>query len=261
MPKSWTKASSPVFADGVHVEGASPETPVVTGGEAEIPVGPSTPSGGEERDKFTAPSEGELSPGDGGSGLGDGDTALGDGASPPGGGDTPGDLPGNDSAVADDLEELTARAAQADEYLALAQRTKADFENYRKRAMREAQAAQERGVAKLAKELLPAVDNLDRALSAARAASPDAVQENPGETESQLVSGIKLVHAEVLAALARAGIEQFSPEGEPFDPQYHEAVAQQPVDGRPAGTVVEVYQCGYRTGESVLRPARVLVAA
>ena len=70
-----------------------------------------------------------------------------------------------------DLEELTAKASKADEYLELAQRTKADFENYRKRAARETAAAQERGVAKLAKELLPAVDNLDRALEAAETAA------------------------------------------------------------------------------------------
>ena len=71
-----------------------------------------------------------------------------------------------------DLEELAAKAEKADEYLALAQRTQADFENYRKRATREAAAAQERGIAKLAKELLPAVDNLDRALEAAAAREP-----------------------------------------------------------------------------------------
>jgi molecular chaperone GrpE len=149
-----------------------------------------------------------------------------------------------------DLEELTAKADKADEYLGLAQRTKADFENYRKRSAREAAAAQDRGVAKLARELLPAVDNLDRALAAAEGAS----------NGDDLVSGIKLVHADVLAALARVGIERFSPEGEPFDPQHHEAVAQQPVEGHQPGTVVEVYQRGYRLGESVLRPARVLVA-
>ena len=74
-----------------------------------------------------------------------------------------------------DLEQLTARAAKADEYLELAQRTKADFENYRKRALRDAAVAQERGVAKLAKELLPAVDNLDRALEAAGRRAPATV--------------------------------------------------------------------------------------
>jgi molecular chaperone GrpE len=149
-----------------------------------------------------------------------------------------------------DLDELTARAQKADEYLELAQRTKADFENYRKRATREAAAAQERGVLKLVRELLPAVDNLDRALAAAEAAS------NGGE----LLSGIKLVHADVIAALARCGVEPYSPQGERFDPEHHEAVAQQPVEGAQAGTVVEVYQRGYRMGDAVIRPAKVVVA-
>jgi len=158
-----------------------------------------------------------------------------------------------------DLEELAARAEKADEYLELAQRTKADFENYRKRAAREAAAAQERGVVKLARELLPAVDNLDRALEAAQA-TVAADDERADNGEATLVSGIKLVHADVIAALARVGIERFSPEGELFDPQQHEAVAQQAVDGAEPGTIVEVYQRGYRLGDSVLRPARVVVA-
>jgi len=162
--------------------------------------------------------------------------------------------------ISQDLEELMARAAKADEYLELAQRTKADFENYRKRALREAAAAQDRGVAKLALELLPAVDNLDRALEAAEAAAAQTGA-GPDNGASPLVSGIKLVHADVIAALARVGIESFSPRGEPFDPQHHEAIAQQPVAGAPSGTVVEVYQRGYRLGDSVLRPARVVVAA
>jgi molecular chaperone GrpE len=162
-----------------------------------------------------------------------------------------------------DLDELTARAKMADEYLELAQRTKADFENYRKRAARESAAALERGVAKLAKELLPAVDNLDRALAAAQTAQLAAAQTaQDGQTDSNgsLADGIKLVHADVIAALARVGIEPFSPDGEQFDPQHHEAVAQHPVQGAQPGTIVEVYQRGYRLGESVLRPARVVVA-
>jgi molecular chaperone GrpE len=163
-----------------------------------------------------------------------------------------------------DLEELTARAEKADEYLELAKRTKADFENYRKRAAREAAAAQERGMARLAKELLPAVDNLDRALQAAQSvAEPgaEATGQADNGTTATLVSGIKLVHDDVIAALARAGIEPFSPQGERFDPQFHEAIAQQPVEGAQSGTVVEVYQRGYRLGEVVIRPARVVVAA
>lgn len=161
-----------------------------------------------------------------------------------------------------DLELLTAKAEKADEYLELAQRTRADFENYRKRAAREAAVAQERGVTKLAKELLPAVDNLDRALEAVQATiGSDSDGGTADNGTATLVSGIQLVHADVIAALARNGIERFSPEGEPFDPQLHEAVAQVPVEGAQSGTVVEVYQRGYRLGEVVIRPARVVVAA
>jgi molecular chaperone GrpE len=151
-----------------------------------------------------------------------------------------------------DPGEIAARAQKADQYLELAQRTKADFENYRRRAAREAAAAQERGVAKLARELLPAVDNLDRAV--------DAIEDHGEDGSSTLVSGIKLVHADVIAALARAGIERFSPMGERFDPQRHEAIAQQPVEGAEPGTIVEVYQRGYVLGDFVIRPARVVVA-
>jgi molecular chaperone GrpE len=171
--------------------------------------------------------------------------------------------PDHEAQLTVDIEELTARAQKADQYLELAQRTKADFENYRKRAAREASLAQERGIAKLAKELLPAVDNLDRALDAAEAqaaANGGGTATAADGAEDPLVSGIKLVHADVLAALSRAGIERFEPAGERFDPQRHEAVAQQPVDGAEPGTIVEVYQRGYRIGDSVLRPARVLVA-
>ena len=111
---------------------------------------------------------------------------------------------------------------------------------------------------------MPAVDNLDRALQAAQAAAPantDGATQTDNGTTATLVSGIKLVHDDVIAALARAGIEGFSPQGERFDPQLHEAVAQIPAEGAESGTVVEVYQRGYRLGEVVIRPARVVVAA
>ena len=77
-----------------------------------------------------------------------------------------------------------------------------------------------------------------------------------------MLAGIRLVQTELLAALGRVGIESFSPEGEPFDPEFHEAMAQHPVEGVEPGTVVEVYQQGYRVGAegAVLRPARVVVA-
>jgi molecular chaperone GrpE len=155
----------------------------------------------------------------------------------------------------EELKALTAKADKADEYLLLAQRTQADFENYRKRAARETALAKERGATKLALELLPAVDNLERALEHAPAESDPA---HPGD--GAFVSGIKHVHSDVVAALQRAGIERYSPEGEAFDPTLHEAVAQQPVEGAEPGTVVEVFQRGYRMGDSVVRPARVVVA-
>jgi molecular chaperone GrpE len=158
-----------------------------------------------------------------------------------------------EAPVAEDAEPLAGEPQDlAAKYLALAQRTQADFENYRKRASRDAAAAQTRGVVKLAKELLPAIDDLDRALAAAQEVADGA--ENP------LVEGIKLVHADMVAALARVGIEGYSPKGERFDPQYHEAMAQQPVPGAEPGTIVEVYQRGYALGDTVIRPARVVVA-
>jgi molecular chaperone GrpE len=159
----------------------------------------------------------------------------------------------NDGGVKEiegDLDELVDIAAKRDEYLALAQRTQADFENYRKRVARESALAKERGVAKLAKELLPALDNLDRALEAA-------------DQDDPLLQGVRLVRSEFSDALARLGIQSYAPVGEAFDPELHEAMASvpQPEDGAESGTVVEVYQPGYRLGEQVIRPARVVVAA
>jgi molecular chaperone GrpE len=153
--------------------------------------------------------------------------------------------------VESDLEALAIATRERDEYLSLAQRTQADFENFRKRAARDARAADARGVARLARELLPAIDSLGRALDAA-----------PEGEAGDVVAGVRLVHTELLGALARVGIESFSPEGEPFDPEVHEAMAQHPVEGVEAGTVIEVYQQGYRVGTEgvVLRPARVVVA-
>jgi molecular chaperone GrpE len=172
---------------------------------------------------------------------------------PDAGADGAGRSPAGDGDIAEiegDLNELVKIAAQRDEYLALAQRTQADFENYRKRVARESASAQARGVASLAKELLPALDNLDRALEAAADDDP-------------LLEGVRLVRSELSAALARSSIESFSPVGEPFDPALHEAMAstQQPAGGAKSGTVVEVYQPGYRLGPTVIRPARVVVAA
>jgi molecular chaperone GrpE len=171
---------------------------------------------------------------------------------------TPNDLPAQDGSegeldvgaqVSQDLDELAATAAERDEYLALAQRTQADFENYRKRVARDAAGAELRGVGRLAKELLPALDNLDRALAAA------------AEEEGQLAEGVRLVRDELQAALARVGIEAYDPTGERFDPELHEAMAQQAVEGAESGTIVDTYHTGYRLDGVVIRPARVVVAS
>jgi molecular chaperone GrpE len=199
------------------------------------PHGPGAGTGGPAPDPAGGPSNGTPAPAEAQ------DQAVVDGELVP------------DTVTVDvDVEALQAKATKADEYLGLAQRTQADFENYRKRSAREAAMATQRGATKLAKELLPAVDNLERALEHAPEASDDS--------ELAFLAGIKHVHSDLIAALKRSGIERYSPEGEPFDPTLHEAVAQQPIDGFAPGTVVEVFQRGYRIGENVVRPARVVVA-
>jgi molecular chaperone GrpE len=147
-----------------------------------------------------------------------------------------------------EAEAETGAEDPAAKYLALAQRTQADFENFRKRMARENAAAVDRGVGKLAKELLPALDHLEHALKAASG-------------HEDVIKGFALVRDEIVRALERVGIQPFAPEGEPFDPTEHEAMASQPTEGAEAGTVVEVYQQGYRINGAVLRPARVVVAA
>jgi molecular chaperone GrpE len=170
--------------------------------------------------------------------AGTGETSFGDAEAPPAG-----------AHVANEVivDELDAVANERDGYLALAQRTQADFENYRKRMTRENAAAIDRGVTKLAKELLPALDHLELALKAAAG-------------HEDVVKGFAMVADELVAALARAGIEPFSPAGEPFDPNEHEAMSAQPSQDAESGTVIEVYQQGYRLNGAVLRPARVVVA-
>ena len=153
-----------------------------------------------------------------------------------------------ESAGADSLAESAgADSGDAAKYLALAQRTQADFENYRKRMTRENAAAKDRGVTSVAKELLPALDHLEHALKAAQG-------------HEDVVKGFALVHDEIIAALGRVGIEPFSPDGEPFDPNEHEAMAAHASEDHESGTVIEVYQRGYRLNGAILRPARVVVA-
>jgi molecular chaperone GrpE len=157
--------------------------------------------------------------------------------------------------------ELEALTAERDKYLGLAQRAQADFDNYRKRMARENAAAAERGMSKLAKELLPALDHLELALKAAEGRhQPRSPEQGFPDGGEDVVKGFAMVAGELQAALARVGIQSFSPAGEPFDPNEHEAMAAQSHEDAESGTVVEVYQSGYRINGAVLRPARVVVA-
>jgi molecular chaperone GrpE len=151
-----------------------------------------------------------------------------------------------------DSSEREARLAEAetqrDEYLRDLQRLAADFDNYRKRAAREQEALVARAHERLVRELLPVLDDLERALVAAEE-----------HDEAKLVDGVKLVRQALQGALEREGLAEIEAEGT-FDPHVHEALLAQPAEGREHGDVLEVIQKGYRLGDRVLRPARVVVA-
>jgi molecular chaperone GrpE len=168
--------------------------------------------------------------------------------------------------VDEDLDELGRLQQERDEYLELAQRTRADFDNYRKRVASEAAAAAVRGKADLARELIPGIDNLERALRAA-GIDPDAngaaPQDSPGREVSPddpLARGVGLVYRELRSSLQRAGVEAYDPRGEKFDPSLHEALSTRPEDGAKSGVVVETLDRGYLLDGQVLRPARVIVS-
>jgi len=160
--------------------------------------------------------------------------------------------------VETDLDRLTALERERDEYLELAQRTRADFENYRRRVAGEAAEARTRGKAELARELVPVLDNLDRALQAAGVADSGTGDEAPGDS---LGRGVALVRDELRSTLERAGVESYDPTGERFDPSWHEALSTQPAEGTEAGVVLETVDRGYRLDGQVLRPARVIVSS
>jgi molecular chaperone GrpE len=147
-------------------------------------------------------------------------------------------------------DELTVLTRERDEYLDLAKRTQADFENYRKRAMKDTAAAGTRARIGMIREILPVVDNLERALSVAPEGEGDA-----------FVEGVRLVYRELEGALTRAGVEPIEPKGDAFDPNVHEALSVRPQEGAESGTVVDVVEKGYRTSDTVVRPARVVVAS
>ena len=145
-------------------------------------------------------------------------------------------------------DELTVAQRERAEYLDLAKRTQADFENYRKRASKDIAAAGARARVGLIRELLPVVDNLERALAGA----PD---------DDPMAEGVRLVLMDLQGVLARAGVEAIEPHGETFDPNVHEALTTRQQDGVEAGVVLDVVEKGYRGADQVIRPARVVVAA
>ena len=144
------------------------------------------------------------------------------------------------------VEESAAEEAPApdDAYLRLA----ADFDNYRKRVARESAELSQRANERLLNELLPILDDLERALEAASQ-----------HEEATLEEGVRLVHRALLGLVERHGLKEIATEGA-FDPHVHEALLTQPGDGVEEGAVLQVLQKGYTLGDRVLRPARVIVA-
>ena len=145
-------------------------------------------------------------------------------------------------------DQLAALTAERDEYLDLAQRVQADFENYRKRAAREQERLVAHAHERLVRELLPILDDLERAVEAAER-----------HEEAQLVEGVKLVEQSLRNALRKEGLVEIETDGA-FDPHVHEALLAQPGGDAEPGSVLEVVQRGYRVGDKVVRPARVIVA-
>ncbi|HEY8505038.1 MAG TPA: nucleotide exchange factor GrpE, partial [Gemmataceae bacterium] len=156
---------------------------------------------------------------------------------------------------APEVEELRQRAEQAererDECVNLLKAKQAEFENYQKRAARDREQERAYAAAPLAAELLPVLDNLERALDAARQAGDDG----------PLAQGVQATYAQMLDVLRRFGVNRIEAQGRPFDPHLHEAVAQQPSADLPPQSVLQVYRQGYTIHDRVLRPASVVVSA
>jgi molecular chaperone GrpE len=149
--------------------------------------------------------------------------------------------------AAEVLDPLAEATRERDEYLDALQRLKAEFDNYRKRTAREQSELSTRAALRLVNELLPVLDDLERALAAAEE-----------HEEAKLEDGVRLVHRSLVDALRKEGLAEIETEGA-FDPNVHEAMLSQPSEDRQSGDVLDVLQKGYRIGDKVLRPARVIV--
>jgi len=157
--------------------------------------------------------------------------------------------PANANSAESEIARLTAERAELNDRLL---RMAAEFENYKRRSRKEMEEAGLRGLESLLKEILPPLDNLDRALAAARSSESQGV--------NALVEGVQMVQKQFFTALERFQIKPFETErGQPFDPQIHEAVQQVESDSLPPGSVAAVFQRGYKAGSRLLRPAVVAV--
>jgi molecular chaperone GrpE len=158
------------------------------------------------------------------------------------------EVPPTDRDAPEELDELEAVTRERDEYLDNLQRLKAEFDNYRKRAAREQESLVARAHERLVKELLPVLDDLERALEAAEA-----------HEEAKLEEGVALVARSFAEVLRKEGLEEVPTDGR-FDPHVHEALLSQPSEVE-QGSVIEVLQKGYRLGDRVIRPARVVISS
>jgi molecular chaperone GrpE len=152
-----------------------------------------------------------------------------------------------EQAVSAEDTELEALRNENEELIDTLQRLQADFDNYRKRAARDQESLVARAGERIVKELLPVLDDLERALEAVES-----------HEEAELEDGVKLVHRQLEQLLEKEGLALVETDGQ-FDPHVHEALLTQPSDAD-EGSVIEVLQKGYRLGDRVLRPARVVVA-
>jgi molecular chaperone GrpE len=150
------------------------------------------------------------------------------------------------------IEELKTRAARADENWDRLLRVTADLENFKKRAAREKQDAIRFANESLFQKLVPVLDNFSMALTASQSAAADSAQ--------SLQSGIAMIHQQLKSALAESGLEEVDATGQPFDPNWHEAVSQQETSDVPEGSVVMQLRKGYKFRDRLLRPASVIVA-
>ena len=158
------------------------------------------------------------------------------------------ETPDAPAAEARESDPLAEAQAKAEEYLTLAQRVQADFDNYRKRTKATRAEAYEDGAREFIRQLLPVVDNLERAIQ----------QESSDEN---LLTGVKLVHKQLMEALEKRGVTVIDRVGEKFDPTLENAVMQGTGDEGEPGCVCTVLQKGYRMGDFVLRHAMVKVVA